>query len=96
MSKAVLSPAKIWWLYVIETDSGSLYTGITTDLQRRFRQHRGELKGGAKYFHVTGARAILFKKRFKNRSEASKYEAYFKALTRAQKLALLAKRVKRP
>lgn len=67
-----------------------MYTGITTDLERRFRQHSGELKGGAKYFRAESPKQVLFKQRFPNRSEASRFEAHVKSLTRAQKLALIA------
>ncbi|MBY0517219.1 MAG: GIY-YIG nuclease family protein [Bacteriovoracaceae bacterium] len=89
MNKTLLSASKTWWVYIVETDKGTLYTGITTDVKRRFRQHTGELKGGAKYFHSAQAVKIRFKKKFPNRSEASKFEAHVKSLTRAQKLKLL-------
>lgn len=78
-----------WWVYIIETEKGALYTGITTDVQRRFRQHSGEIKGGAKYFSTGRPVKIRFKKKFKNRSEASKFEALVKGLKRAEKLKLL-------
>jgi len=38
----------MYYTYVMRCEDGSLYTGITTDVQRRFRQHRGEIAGGAK------------------------------------------------
>ena len=37
-----------WFVYIIENEKGSLYTGITTDIERRLSQHSGEKKGGAK------------------------------------------------
>ena len=89
MKKAVLSSTKPWWVYIIETEKGAFYTGITTDIARRFRQHAGEIKGGAKYFHSGAPVTIRFKKKFPDRSSASKYEAFVKGLTRAQKLLLL-------
>jgi len=76
-------------VYIIETERGTLYTGITTDIARRFRQHAGELKGGAKYFRSGAPVEIRYKKKFKDRSSASKFEARVKSLTRAQKLAML-------
>lgn len=94
MKKATKSSAKPWWAYIIETQTGALYTGITTDLERRFRQHAGELKGGAKFFHAGAPVEIRFKKKFKNRSEASKFEAMVKGLKRSEKLALLRQVVK--
>ncbi len=80
-----------WWVYMVETRKGFLYTGVTTDLERRLRQHRGELKGGAKYFRSDPAVAIRYRRRFKDRSLAQQCEAKLKRLTRAQKLALVAK-----
>lgn len=95
MGKKPLSPAKKpWWVYVIEMESGTLYTGITTDFARRLRQHKGELAGGAKYCRGQVPVRLRLKKKFPNRSEASKYEAYVKSLTRVQKLRLVGDRAR--
>lgn len=74
---------------MVETQKGKLYTGITTDLARRLRQHKGEIKGGAKFFASDKAVDFRFKKKCKNRSEASKLEAHLKSLKREEKLKLL-------
>ncbi len=79
---------KPWYAYVIETEKGHLYTGITTDIERRFKEHSTGKKG-AKFFRTTAPTEIIFRKRFKNRSDASKFEARFKALNRKEKLAFL-------
>jgi putative endonuclease len=89
MKKKSLSRSSSWWVYIIETEKGTLYTGITTDLERRFRQHAGEIKGGAKYFNGATPVRIRFKKKFPDRSSASKHEAHIKSLSRAEKLLLL-------
>ena len=34
-----MAEEKTWWLYIVETESGKLYTGITTDVNRRFNEH---------------------------------------------------------
>jgi putative endonuclease len=91
MSKARLSVKTLWWLYVIETEKGSLYTGITTNLERRWRQHTGEIKGGAKFFNSDKALAIRYKRSFKNRSSASIEEARIKKLTKKEKIGLIKK-----
>ena len=39
----------MWFVYLIRTKKG-IYTGVTTDMLRRFRQHQGEIPGGAKFF----------------------------------------------
>lgn len=80
--------AKAWYAYVIRTEKGHLYTGITTDLERRFREHATG-KRGAKFFRTSSPLEMVWKKRFKTRSEASRFEASFKALNRKKKLAFL-------
>ncbi len=77
-----------WYAYVIRTENGNLYTGITTDIERRFKEHASGKKG-AKFFRTSAPSDLIFKKRFKNRSEASKFEARFKAYTRKEKLSFL-------
>lgn len=79
-----------WYLYIIETDKGLLYTGITTDVQRRLREHRG-LEGknkGAKFFRGRYAQAVRYIESHKNRSEASKRESEIKKLGASSKRAL--------
>lgn len=77
-----------WYAYIIRNEKGHLYTGITTDIERRFREHTSGKKG-AKFFRTGAPSEILWKKRFPNRSEASRFEARFKALNRKKKLAFL-------
>jgi len=76
-----------WFVYIIEATDGSLYTGITTDLERRFNQH---LKGtGAKYFNGRTPRKIVYSESEHNRSSASVREAAIKKLSREQKQKLI-------
>lgn len=82
-------PSSPWWVYMIETHSNKLYTGITTDVERRFRQHKGELKGGARFFYSSPAAAIVYREASESRSSASRREAEIKKLTRQQKLDLV-------
>ena len=79
-----------WEVYVIQTDDGKLYTGITSDLARRFDEHQSHKKG-ARFFHFSEAKKILFRERHPNRSEASKREMAIKKLTRKEKLELITK-----
>lgn len=85
MGTEALSAQKSWWVYIIETEKGMLYTGITTDVERRFRQHAGELKGGAKFFRSQAPKRIRFKQKFPDRSAASSFEAHVKSLSKAEK-----------
>ena len=85
------SVANSWWVYMVKTRSSKIYTGITTDIERRFRQHKGELKGGAKFFNSDPAVEIVYRETSKDRSSASRREAQIKKLTRQQKLQLVAR-----
>lgn len=75
---------------MIEASDGSLYTGITTDITRRFRAHLAG-KGGARYFH-RGRQPVrvVYMEGAGDRSAASKREAAIKKLRRSQKLLLIA------
>jgi putative endonuclease len=80
--------AKPWFVYIIENEKGHLYTGITTDPERRFQEHATSRKG-AKFFNTSAPVSMVFKKKFPNRSLASKFEYFVKTLTRQQKLQLI-------
>ncbi|WP_420998101.1 GIY-YIG nuclease family protein [Cupriavidus sp. 30B13] len=77
-----------WFLYLLECEGNSIYTGITTDVERRFAQHQAGT--GAKYTRSHKPIRILGWKEFENRSEASKAEAAAKRLNSAQKRDLCA------
>jgi putative endonuclease len=78
-----------WSIYIIEADDQSLYTGITTDVERRFAEHSsGPL--GAKFFNGRTPIKIVYREDGHNRSTASKREIEIKKLTRLQKQAFLA------
>lgn len=77
-----------WFIYMIRADDGSYYTGITTDLARRWREHVS-LKSGAKYFRGRRPEALVYVETCADRSAASRREAAIKQLARAAKQALL-------
>ena len=77
-----------WTLYLLECVDGSLYAGITNDLERRFEMH---LAGkGAKYTRRRGPVALAFARRCRDKRLALRIEYQIKQLTRAQKDALVA------
>lgn len=84
--------AASWFVYILECADGSLYTGITTDVARRLKEHNGAGKAGAKYTRVRRPVVLRRKERFASRSAAAKREAALKALPRAGKLMLLKRR----
>ncbi|GGA73880.1 hypothetical protein GCM10011369_14620 [Neiella marina] len=83
-----------WYLYIIETDNGNLYTGITTDVDKRFQQHCDIHLGkvgarGAKYFRTQAPKRIVHIESYENRSLALKREHSVKKMTKAQKMTLI-------
>ena len=79
-----------WFVYIIESSDGLLYTGITTDVERRFREHQGVLgKGkGAKFFRGRRPEAIVYTEAQNSRSAASRREAEIKKMSASAKKAL--------
>ena len=77
-----------WQVYIIVCTDNSLYTGITTDIERRFSEHAGAL--GAKYFRGRRPGEVVYLEGGHTRSSASKREAAIKKLLRADKLRLIA------
>ncbi len=79
---------RTWFLYVIECEDGSLYTGISVDVNKRYAQHcRGK---GARYTRSHPPRTLLGYCTFPDRSAALKAEYAFKQLSPAQKRIHLA------
>ena len=78
----------MYFLYILECSDKTLYTGITTNLERRIKEHNG-LKTGAKYTKIRRPVKLLYSKEFENRSQALKEEAKIKKLTRLQKFDLI-------
>jgi len=79
----------MYYVYIIECKDGTLYTGITTDVQRRFKEHALG-KGGA-YTRSHKVKKILYTEKLKTRSKALKREYQIKSLPRNKKLALIKK-----
>ena len=71
----------------MECADGTLYTGITTNVTRRFKEHSGDKKG-ARYTRAHVPKRIIHTEEFPSRSEALKREAAIKRLSRAKKLEL--------
>ena len=77
-----------WLVYIIRCDDGSLYTGVTTDVHRRFEEHLAKPRR-AKYFNGRKPMEVVYTEEGHDRSSATKREAAIKRLTREQKLRLI-------
>jgi len=80
----------MYYLYILKCADKTLYTGITTNLKRRIVEHNSS-KLGAKYTSSRGPVKLVYSKKFKNRSNASKEEVRIKKLKRIKKLDLIKK-----
>jgi len=78
----------IWHLYLVRCADGSLYTGITTDVERRFEQH--ELGQGAKFLRGRGPLELVYQTLVGARGAALRAEHRVKALSKKSKRALVA------
>jgi putative endonuclease len=77
-----------WYVYMIRAADQSLYTGITTDVERRFAEHQSG-RAGAKYFRGRKPQKVVLVESGHDRSSASIREAQIKKLSRDQKMALI-------
>lgn len=75
-----------WVVYILECNDGSLYTGITNNLDARLAAH--ENGSGAKYTRGRGPFIVKYTEAFETRSEASKREMVIKSFSRVDKQAL--------
>ncbi len=80
------SKGRPYYVYLLECRGGRLYTGITTDLARRLKEHRGGARG-AKFTRAHPPAKLLAARRVPGRSAALRLEAALKKLRRARKLA---------
>jgi len=78
-----------WSVYLLRCADNTLYCGITTNLNKRVRQHNGELVGGAKYTKVRQPCELVYSETSENRSTASKREYEIKSLSKLQKEKLI-------
>jgi putative endonuclease len=80
-----------WYVYMLRCADSTLYTGVTTDLQRRVAEHNGEQgkDKGAKYTKVRRPVQLAYQEEVKNRSVAQQREAALRKMSKIHKEALL-------
>ena len=80
----------MYTLYILKCTDGTLYTGITVDLKRRIEEHNTS-KLGSKYTRTRRPVKLVYSKKCRSRSSASKQEAHIKGLSRKEKLEWIKK-----
>ena len=90
-----MAEGKEWFVYMLSCSDGSLYTGIATNVQRRFAEHAQmsepgltKPRRGAKYFLGRRPLAVVYTEGNHNRSSASRREAEIKRLSPSAKRSL--------
>ena len=76
-----------WFVYILECNDDTLYTGMTNDLDGRLAKHQSG--DGAKYTKSRGARRIIHSEKYKTKSEALKREHEIKKFPRRKKLEIV-------
>ena len=82
----------IWHVYMVRCSDGTLYTGITNDLEKRIEAHNSG-KDGARYTRSRRPVKLVYSEQVKSKSAAAKLEYRIKTLTRSKKVELIEDRV---
>ena len=84
-----LNDQNSWIIYILECCDKSLYCGITNNIERRLKQHSGELKGGAKYTFSRRPCYLVYQEKSASRKEALIREFEIKKMPKSQKIELI-------
>jgi putative endonuclease len=76
-----------WHIYMVRTETGALYTGISNDVEKRIEAHR--LGRGSKFLRAQGALVLVYQCALGDRSIASKAEYRLKQISKAEKELLV-------
>tara|TARA_R110001599_G_scaffold59005_6_gene163535 strand:+ start:945 stop:1223 length:279 start_codon:yes stop_codon:yes gene_type:complete len=82
-----------WFVYIINTSCDKLYTGITVNVERRFKEHCDVYHGlgtkGAKFFRGHKPSEVVYLEKYNSRSDASKREYHIKSMNKRDKISLI-------
>ncbi|MFH1429313.1 MAG: GIY-YIG nuclease family protein [Candidatus Margulisiibacteriota bacterium] len=79
----------MWHIYILRCSCSTLYTGITTDVERRFAEHSAQGKKCAKYLRGKAPLELVFSAEAGNRGEATRLELLLKKCSKDKKEALI-------
>ncbi len=78
-----------WSIYIVRTRLDTLYTGISTNVERRFKEHESNPKKGARYLKGKGPLELLWQQKVGSHGEALILEYKVKKLTKSKKKSLI-------
>ena len=78
-----------WFVYILNCSDGTLYTGITNDLDRRIKAHNAGT--ASKYTRVRRPVSIVYSEEVETKGDALRRELQIKRLTRSEKMAIITK-----
>jgi len=90
-----MSVKRAWHVYIVRTRDGSLYAGVTTDVERRLDEHRAARGRGARYLRGRAPLEIVYRRRLGERGLALRVEWRLKRRSRADKQAIVSDRPSR-
>jgi len=82
-------PDTVWSVYLIRTRLNTLYAGVTTDVERRFKEHASNSKKGARYLRGKGPLVLMWHQAIGDKKEAMSLEYKIKQIDRKKKLSLI-------
>jgi len=83
-----MKAAGLWYVYLLSCSDQSLYCGITTNLERRLKEHN-QGRAGAKYTRARRPVRLVYQREFSDRASAAKFEYQLKQLDRSAKQQLV-------
>ena len=84
-----IKSSSLWYLYLVRCANGHLYTGVTTNVARRFSEHQSGGIKSAKYLRGKGPLTLMYQEQVGSQGDALRREIAVKKLSRSQKLALI-------
>ena len=79
----------MYYVYILRCEDNTLYTGITTDVKRRFLEHSEDKVKGAKYTKARRPVVLIYHEMFETKEEAMRREYAIKHMTRKEKEELM-------
>lgn len=78
-----------WYIYIIRCKNNTLYTGITKDVSRRFKEHQEQSRKCAKYLKGKLPLKLVYSEQLNSREEALSIEKTIKKFTKREKEELI-------